>query len=241
MGISMGKTGRGDISDPNMTPMIDVLLVLIVIFIIAQPMMQKTMDIQLPREEKNQPPNPNNTNIVLSVEPNGVYKINTLQVSGAQLQQKLNEIYANRPQKIIFVKAGPDVIYQDVIGAMDAARGAGVKVIGAVLPSQESQMGLSVLSIVGKKTGADWLPFFLASARQPPDRQTLPPKATPVQIINHDLRPLLARVDHPKYVILPNLINLHLHRQLDVGHHATVLIKNADECHLVTGECSHQP
>lgn len=142
MGISMGKTGRNDISDPNMTPMIDVLLVLIVIFIIAQPMMQKTMDIQLPREEKDSKPNPNNTNIVLSIEPNGVYKINTMQVTQAQLQQKLNDIYRNRPQKIIFVKAGPDVVYQDVISAMDAARGAGVKVIGAVLPSQEQQMGL---------------------------------------------------------------------------------------------------
>ena len=142
MGISMGSTGQGNIADPNMTPMIDVLLVLIVIFIIAQPMMQKTMDIQLPREEKDSKPNPTNTNIVLQIEPNGVYKINTLQVSGAQLQQKLNEIYANRPQKIIFVKAGPDVIYQDVISAMDAARGAGVKVIGAVLPSQEEQIGM---------------------------------------------------------------------------------------------------
>ncbi|HEY0303912.1 MAG TPA: biopolymer transporter ExbD [Longimicrobiales bacterium] len=142
MGISMGKTGKGDISDPNMTPMIDVLLVLIVIFIIAQPMMQKTMDIQLPREEKNQQPNPSNTNIVLQIEPNGVYKINTLQVPQAQLESKLKDIYANRPQKIIFVKAGPDVIYQDVIAAMDAARGAGVKVIGAVLPSQEAQIGM---------------------------------------------------------------------------------------------------
>jgi len=142
MGISMGKTGKGDISDPNMTPMIDVLLVLIVIFIIAQPMMQKTMDIQLPKEDKQDTPQPPSTNIVLTIEPNGVYKINTLQVSQAQLQQKLTEIYANRPQKVIFVKAGPDIIYQDVIGAMDAARGAGVKVIGAVLPSQASQMGL---------------------------------------------------------------------------------------------------
>ena len=143
MGISMGSTGTGNIADPNMTPMIDVLLVLIVIFIIAQPMMQKTMDIQLPREEKNQnPQQQQNTNIVLQIEPNGVYKINTLQVSAAQLQQKLNDIYANRPQKIIFVKAGPDVIYQDVISAMDAARGAGVKVIGAVLPSQEAQIGM---------------------------------------------------------------------------------------------------
>jgi biopolymer transport protein TolR len=142
MGISMGKTGKGDISDPNMTPMIDVLLVLIVIFIIAQPMMQKTMDIQLPKEEKNKTNEPPSPNIVLQIEPNGVYKINTMQVSQAELQQKLNDIYKNRPQKVIFVKASGDVVYQDVISAMDAARGAGVKVIGAVLPSQESQLGM---------------------------------------------------------------------------------------------------
>lgn len=142
MGISMGKTGSSSVSDINMTPMIDVLLVLIVIFMIAQPMMQKTMDIQLPKEEKNPVNAPPSTNIVLQIEPNGVYKINTLQVPRAQLQQKLNDIYANRPQKIIFVKAGPDIVYQDVIAAMDAARGAGVKVIGAVLPSQEAQLGM---------------------------------------------------------------------------------------------------
>lgn len=142
MGISMGKTGSTSVSDINMTPMIDVLLVLIVIFMIAQPMMQKTMDIQLPKEEKNPVNAPPSTNIVLQIEPNGVYKINTLQVPRAQLQQKLNDIYANRPQKIIFVKAGPDIVYQDVIAAMDAARGAGVKVIGAVLPSQEARIGM---------------------------------------------------------------------------------------------------
>jgi biopolymer transport protein ExbD len=142
MGISMGKTGSSSVSDINMTPMIDVLLVLIVIFMIAQPMMQKTMDIQLPKEEQNTQNRPPSTNIVLQIEPGGVYKINTLQVSKAQLAQKLNEIYANRPQKIIFVKASKDIVYQDVIAAMDAARGAGVKVIGAVLPSQEAQIGM---------------------------------------------------------------------------------------------------
>lgn len=142
MGISMGKTGSSSVSDINMTPMIDVLLVLIVIFMIAQPMMQKTMDIQLPKEEKNPQNVPPSTNIVLQIEQGGVFKINTLQVSKAQLQQKLSDIYANRPQKVIFVKAAPDIVYQDVIAAMDAARGAGVKVIGAVLPSQESQLGM---------------------------------------------------------------------------------------------------
>ena len=142
MGISMGKTGSSSVSDINMTPMIDVLLVLIVIFMIAQPMMQKTMDIQLPKEEKNPTNAPPSTNIVLQIEPGGVYKINTLQVPKAQLGQKLGEIYRNRPQKVIFVKAGKDIVYQDVIAAMDAARGAGVKVIGAVLPCQESQLGM---------------------------------------------------------------------------------------------------
>jgi len=142
MGISMGKTGSSSVSDINMTPMIDVLLVLIVIFMIAQPMMQKTMDIQLPKEDKSQREPQTNTNIVMQIEAGGVYKINTLQVSKRELQQKLTEIYRNRPQKVIFVKAGPDIVYQDVIAAMDAARGAGVKVIGAVLPSQEGQIGM---------------------------------------------------------------------------------------------------
>ena len=142
MGISMGKTGSSSVSDINMTPMIDVLLVLIVIFMIAQPMMQKTMDIQLPKEDSNQQQAQPTTNIVMQIEAGGVYKINTLQVTQAQLQSKLNEIYANRPQKVIFVKADPDVVYQDVIAAMDAARGAGVKVIGAVLPSQEEKLGI---------------------------------------------------------------------------------------------------
>ena len=60
----------------------------------------------------------------------------------APLEQKLIDIYQNRPQKVIFVKADPDIVYQDVIAAMDAARAAGVKVIGAVLPEQEKALGL---------------------------------------------------------------------------------------------------
>ena len=63
--------------------------------------------------------------------PGNVFKINSQPVASAELQKKLKEIYDPRPDKIIFVKGDPKVKYSDVIAAMDAARGAGVKVIAA--------------------------------------------------------------------------------------------------------------
>ena len=132
MAIAMGSSGRSGISDINMTPMIDVLLVLLVIFMIAQPLLQKTIDVQVPKERPDQQNDPSQQ-IVLEIKSGGVYEINTERVPEERLQARLLEIYSARPDKILFVKAAPDILYQDVIGAMDAARGAGVEVLGAVL------------------------------------------------------------------------------------------------------------
>lgn len=132
MAISMGNTGRQEVSDINMTPMIDVLLVLLVIFMIAQPLLQKSIDVQVPKNEKSQNANPA-PKIVLEIKADGVYTINTQPVAKAELEPRLRQIFGSRGDRLLFIKAERDVVYQDVIGAMDAARGAGVTVLGAVL------------------------------------------------------------------------------------------------------------
>ncbi|MBI2409259.1 MAG: biopolymer transporter ExbD [Gemmatimonadetes bacterium] len=131
MSMSVGGGGGGLNSEPNLTPMIDVLLVLLVIFMMIIPMSRKALDVQLPDptpSDKDVKPNPDQ--IVLEVLPGGTYAINKGPVAKAELFKRLKEIYDPRPDKIIFVKGDPNVLYQDVIFGMDQARGAGVKVIG---------------------------------------------------------------------------------------------------------------
>src|SRR6476661_3561819 len=117
-------------AEPNVTPFLDVLLVLLILFMFLCLNQQRAIMAQLPD------PSARRTDaapaIVLEVKPNANYAINTEPVAGPQLAARLRAIYAGRPTKTIVVRGAPGVRYQDVVTAVDIAKGAGVIAVGLV-------------------------------------------------------------------------------------------------------------
>ena len=130
MSMSNGNAEGSLSAEPNVTPMIDVLMVLLIIFMVIVPSSRKALDVQVPDPNPQQTNAPTNESIVLSVNKGGEFLINKEAVSRQNLGPRLKQIFDPRPDKVIFVKGARDATYQDIIGAMDVARGAGVKVIG---------------------------------------------------------------------------------------------------------------
>lgn len=113
----------------NVTPFLDVLLALLILLMYLCLNEQKVIAAQLPD------PNPgavmkNTTQIILEVRPRATYAINTRVVQPGQLQSELRGIYAARPDKTIIVRGTPGVRYQDIVTAIDIAKGAGVVAVG---------------------------------------------------------------------------------------------------------------
>jgi biopolymer transport protein ExbD len=130
MAMGTGTTSGTVQSDINVTPMIDVLLVLLIIFMITQPLSRMALDVQVPPPDTPMTNKAPPSQIVLELGNDGGYAINGQPVPKDQLDTQIHAIYDQRPAKLLFIKAGTNRLYQDVIDAMDVARGAGVQIIG---------------------------------------------------------------------------------------------------------------
>src|SRR5512146_1644230 len=126
MGMSVGA-GGGPKSDINMTPMIDVLLVLIIIFMVITPLTPKGLEALVPQPPPpNQPPNQSDQRtVVIVIDKDHKYSINSDPIPEDQMGARLEQIFKTRAERVVFVKGDPSIEFQWVAKAIDVAHGAG--------------------------------------------------------------------------------------------------------------------
>jgi biopolymer transport protein TolR len=140
MGISIGS-GKGSMSEPNIVPLIDVLLVLIIIFMVITPTTPKGIEALVPQPA---PPNQQENKellaktIVVQVTANGKVLINQDETNWDQLGPRLEDIFKTRAEKVAFVKGDDSVEFADVARAIDIMRGSGIEKVGLITAKIEA-------------------------------------------------------------------------------------------------------
>ena len=140
MGMDVGGGAGGSMATPNVVPLIDILLVLIIIFMVISPLIPKGLDTLVPQPSPNQQQNVEleNKTVVVQVNLTGKLKINNEDTTWDGLGPRMEQIFKERAEKIAFVKGDNDAMFMDVARAIDIMRGAGIDKIGLITAKLEA-------------------------------------------------------------------------------------------------------
>ena len=140
MGMEVGASGS-QMSTPNIVPMIDILLVLIIIFMVITPLTPKGLDTLVPQPSppgQQADPEQLKKTVVVQVAMNGRLKINNEDTNWQRLGPRIEEIFKERAEKIAFVKGDNDVLFMDVARAIDIMKEAGIDKVGLITAKLEA-------------------------------------------------------------------------------------------------------
>jgi biopolymer transport protein TolR len=140
MSMAVGGPKSGPRCDINMTPMIDILLVLLIIFMVITPLTPHGLEALAPEppDKKNQPPPDQDRTVVIQIDKDKNLKINQEDTDYDKLGPRLEQIFKTRAERVVFVKGDPDLEYQSVARAIDIAKGAQIDKVGLMTPKLEA-------------------------------------------------------------------------------------------------------